>query len=594
MNHAARLLACLTIGLTCSETAIAQTTAPAHVRMIVGSGAAGFADGAAQQATFLMPGALAFDPAGNLYVADTAAQRIRAIAPSGVVRTIAGGGSLTSSGLWVDGGFRNGPALEARFYRPSGLAVAKDGSVYVADTFNHCIRVIRAGNVTTAAGQCGTAGSTDGPAAISLLSYPRGLAFGPDGTLYIADMGNGIRGLDRADNLVTYPFASDLSMKTATDVAIANSASDTYLFIANQERLMRYGIRSYKMATILAPYGFGLHLGHPYAVAAVSDRSIVYSDLVDGSVRYAEDFEPMPPEAQLHAQYIGTTPQVDAPLGITGRRGGFSAPMGLAARSDGRVAIADAIQRKIVLEDIDARRHIYNTGLEGFDSKANEYRIGIQGNSFLWYATGFADSIAGVLETRLHADGVPKSKRVRVASLAEPCPDAEVLASGVVDFTILIANSFLTYCTGDFFRDNMVAQSAGPWQAGVHAKVKGFVASLTRAHVPVVIVLIPFPLEVAPGEDLHSVENVGHYPFTAPGSPTLTSDYRSAEQNWLNTLRDVGAPVINMFPVFRNYERKAHVDSLYGTGDFHPSAEGRRLVGEALADYLEKSKPWER
>ena len=118
-----------------------------------------------------MPGAVTFGPDGTLYVADTAAQRIRAISNGGYVRTVAGSGDIAPSGLWVEGGFRDGPALQSHFFGPSGLAVDRDGSIYAADTFNHCIRLLRGGIVSTVGGQCGTAGSADGPAGSSLMKY---------------------------------------------------------------------------------------------------------------------------------------------------------------------------------------------------------------------------------------------------------------------------------------------------------------------------------------------------------------------------------------------------------------------------------------
>ena len=587
----ALLLLCFVLAK--GHRAVAQTTAATHLQVVVGTGAAGVSDGSALQASFLMPGALAFGPDGTLYVADTAAQRIRAVSGGGYVRTVAGGGEMAASGLWVDGGFRDGPALQARFFRPSGLAVDRDGSIYVADTFNHCIRLIRGGIVSTVAGKCGTAGSSDGPPGISLMQYPRGLALSTNGTLYIADEGNGIRGLDRNNNLATYQFPAALNLKNATGISAIDTPAETYLFIADQNQLVRYATKSFTLQRSTVLFGFGLQAGHPYAVAALNPSSVVYTDLLDGSVRYTESFAPTPPDEQFHAQYIGATPTVNAPLGITGRRGGFSAPMGVAVR-DGRMAIADAIQRKVFVETLSDQRRIYNTSVGAFESASpRTYRIAVQGNSFLWYATGFSDSIPGQLEKDLNDSGAA-GRTLRVTPLVEPCPDAEILSSGVTDYAILIVNSFLTYCTGEFFQNNMVTQSPGPWQQQVRDRLKTVVSALNAAHVPVLLVLIPFPIEVAANENLYSVEDAGRYPFAPPDSPVLTSDYSAAEKNWLETLNGTGAPVLNLFPAIREYERKPHSDSLYGTGDFHPSAAGRRLMAQALAAYLERMKPWHR
>ena len=96
----------------------------------------GFADaidGSAQSAKFHTPSALAFDKEGNLYVADTGNHVIRKITPKGQVSTLAGNGVA---------GYRDGLAQQAQFNGPIGVAVAKDGKVYVADTYNDKIRVI--------------------------------------------------------------------------------------------------------------------------------------------------------------------------------------------------------------------------------------------------------------------------------------------------------------------------------------------------------------------------------------------------------------------------------------------------------------------
>jgi len=244
---------CLGI-LTSYEPALAQTTASAQIDLLSGTGFPGYADGPADRATFLLPSALAFSADGTLYVADAAAQRIRAISPTGFVRTIAGGGELTDSGLWVDGGFRDGAAFSARFNRPYGIAVRPDGAIYVADTFNHCIRLIRSDVVSTIAGRFGTAVTADGPLHRNLMQYPRVLSVGADCSLYTADPKHGVRTLSRNGLLRTLPPPRSLDFKTATGIAATDSAGETQLDIANADQLIRYGVRSH---TVFIDYDRG-------------------------------------------------------------------------------------------------------------------------------------------------------------------------------------------------------------------------------------------------------------------------------------------------------------------------------------------------
>jgi sugar lactone lactonase YvrE len=87
---------------------------------------------------------------------------------------------------WVDG-----ERLNAEFNMPSQMVVDKDGSIYVADRMNHCIRKITPdGMVTTIIGKGGVAGYQDGNPEDALFDNPRGVAIDDDGTIYIADYGN--------------------------------------------------------------------------------------------------------------------------------------------------------------------------------------------------------------------------------------------------------------------------------------------------------------------------------------------------------------------------------------------------------------------
>ncbi|MGC4068861.1 MAG: RHS repeat-associated core domain-containing protein [Polyangiaceae bacterium] len=123
---------------------------------------------------------LAVGPREELYVVD--GDRILRLEGQ-TLTTFAGGGTDLSDGI---------AATEAQIMRPSGVAVATDGTVYLSDREGHRIRaVLPDGSITTLAGK-GTAGfSGDGGAALEAeLSSPRGLALGPDGSLYVVDQGN--------------------------------------------------------------------------------------------------------------------------------------------------------------------------------------------------------------------------------------------------------------------------------------------------------------------------------------------------------------------------------------------------------------------
>lgn len=131
-------------------------------------------------------GRIAADGSGNIYVADTQNFRIRRIDAAGTIHTIAGDGQAGYAG---DGG----PAVGARLQGPADVALGADGSIYVADTDNSCVRVITPdGLIATVAGVCGQRGFSGdgGPATAAALDRPGGIEVAPGGDLYIADTHN--------------------------------------------------------------------------------------------------------------------------------------------------------------------------------------------------------------------------------------------------------------------------------------------------------------------------------------------------------------------------------------------------------------------
>ncbi|PCE66291.1 cadherin domain-containing protein [Sediminicola luteus] len=153
--------------------------AMATVTTLAGS-TRGFADGLITQARFDNPRAITVDANGTVYVADTYNHKIRKITASGEVTTLAGS----------DEGDLNGAGTQAQFSYPQGIAVDADGNVYVSDTNNHKIKKITpSGDVTTFVGGS-TSGASNGIGTAARVQFPHGLAFDADGNLLLADYGN--------------------------------------------------------------------------------------------------------------------------------------------------------------------------------------------------------------------------------------------------------------------------------------------------------------------------------------------------------------------------------------------------------------------
>ena len=149
------------------------------------------------------PSAIAFDKAGNLLVADAGSNTVRSISSNGETVTIAG----------IEGqrGFADGPAAAALFSGPIGLAISKDGKIFVADTYNDRIRVIENGQVTTFAG--GSPGFADGVGTDAKFHTPCGIAVWRD-RLLVADTGNRrIRVVEPDGRVWTLAGSGELALK---------------------------------------------------------------------------------------------------------------------------------------------------------------------------------------------------------------------------------------------------------------------------------------------------------------------------------------------------------------------------------------------
>jgi len=163
---------------------IRQITPGGVASTLAGSaGLSGSADGTGSAARFNQPQGVVVDGAGNVYVADSGNHTIRKITPGGAVTTLAG--------LAGSSGSANGLGSSARFYQPEGVALDNATNVYVADTWNHTIRVISpAGQVGTLAGSAGNFGSADGTGGSAQFYQPQGVAVDSAGNVYVADTAN--------------------------------------------------------------------------------------------------------------------------------------------------------------------------------------------------------------------------------------------------------------------------------------------------------------------------------------------------------------------------------------------------------------------
>lgn len=160
---------------------IRKITPDGLVSTLAGNGHDGFVDGPASSAEFYVPIGVVLDQAGNIFVGDEGNSSIRKITPGGEVITFVGNGNYS---------FCDGVGKDAEFNAPGGLAIDADGNLYVADYLNNCIRIASPeGQVMKLAGNL-KKGFADGPAREAEFHYPFGIAVDPRGVVYVGDYYN--------------------------------------------------------------------------------------------------------------------------------------------------------------------------------------------------------------------------------------------------------------------------------------------------------------------------------------------------------------------------------------------------------------------
>lgn len=200
-------------------------------------GHSGFNDGAVGTGQFGYPVGLAFDPAGNLYVADAQGSNIRKVNTSGVISTYNSGVAAATPGE-IDG-----PIADAAFSHPTGLAADAAGNLFVVDGGTVIREITAGGNVSTVAGAPARTGSLNaaGSNALFNISTTAGASIAATGTstIFVADGNNGLirEGVPLASQAPTIqyqPVSQTINNGSqVTVMATVNGANLTYQWYFN-------------------------------------------------------------------------------------------------------------------------------------------------------------------------------------------------------------------------------------------------------------------------------------------------------------------------------------------------------------------------
>lgn len=389
------------------HSAICHVDRTGRVTLVAGNGASGYTgDGfVASYAELYLPSGLAVTRSGDLLIADRWNHRIRKVdAVSKVISTLAGTGEAGSAG---DGG----PAVAAQLSFPTGVAVGRDGAVYVADSKNNRVRRVDAatGVIDTLAGT-GRAGSSGdgGEASAAELDLPVSVASDLDGGVLIADArSNRIRRVDPSGVITTVAgsggaggFGGDGGPATQARLSqpLGVAVTDTGIAIADSgNHRVRVVDRAGTISTIAGGEAAGFAgdggpaatalLSFPTGLAWSEDLGLLVADTNNNRVRrVAADGAIDTAAGNGLSSYSGDGGSApDAQL---------YEPIGVAGTPDGGIVIADSLNHVVRRIDPDLTIHLVagspdRTGYEGDGGPATQ--------ATLEFPTGVATDAAGAV-----------------------------------------------------------------------------------------------------------------------------------------------------------------------------------------------------
>lgn len=316
-----------------------------------GTGMAGWVNSAANKSRFYHPSKIISDHFGNLYVSEEGNQAIRKITSEGIVSTFAGSGK--------EGKENNSKGILASFHGPSGMAFDRDNNLYVADIFNHQIRLISSSGAVSVFAGSGKQGFVNSANPLSAsFAFPVDLAMDTEGNLLVVDEGNhAIRKISKwgvVSTIAGTGFAGShddsdglkASFNQPNGIATDRKGN---VFVADQ---LNHRIRKINAAGVVSTFaGSGIagsadniigvlaNFNHPRALAIDKADNLFVGDVANHLIRKISASG-----AVTTLAGSGASGSQDDSLGV---RAGFYFPNGLTIDESGNLFVADQLNNKI-------------------------------------------------------------------------------------------------------------------------------------------------------------------------------------------------------------------------------------------------------
>jgi sugar lactone lactonase YvrE len=352
---------------------------------VAGVGDFGDTNAAVNLALFRSPQGLAVTADGSIVVSDSNSQLIRKIS-GGNVTTLAGAFDKNDALGFPTGGLLDGAFDQSFFNHPTGIAVDSKGSIYIADSENHAIRVIdKSGNVKTLAGN-GVQGSTNAVGKEAKFNHPTDVAVTKDGIVYVADtLNNLIRKIAVDGTVTTLNAASDRKVVLASGQTVSagdfkdgpiadakfndpsglaiDEQGNLYVSDTGNQRIRYIDFAAGKVTTVAGSvdavvtrtlYENGVahaagdykdgsadqaFFNNPLGIALTNEGGLVIADSLNNSIRYLYNGKV--------STLAGDMDQLSGETNGIERTAQFSIPSDVAVAADGSILVADAFNNKI-------------------------------------------------------------------------------------------------------------------------------------------------------------------------------------------------------------------------------------------------------
>jgi hypothetical protein len=290
------------------------------------------------------PRGVVYDTVGNLYIADARNHQVDRISAAGVLTVFAGTGAQGFAG---DGS----PAITAELNSPTALALGADGGLLIADTGNHRVRRVAVdGTIRTIAGTGVPGRGGEGElASAARLRSPSGVAFGPDGSLYIADTGNHcVRRLTPNGMLTTVAGSGeDGDRGDGGSALLAGFRAPGALQMLPDGRLLIADAAAHRIRALLpdgtiTAYAASATLLRPEGLATDATGSLLIADAATHQLtRSGTDSTTVLTASTVAGSGMQGSPTVGAPTETDPTETDMDTPTGVATDTSGNIAISD-------------------------------------------------------------------------------------------------------------------------------------------------------------------------------------------------------------------------------------------------------------